>query len=88
MCQAIIDIQQIARKEGRKEGWKEGRNEGRKEGEKRGEKRGVKLGEMKALVASVRAIIKRFEVSEEEAMKILRVPKAKREAVREQLSKS
>ena len=43
---------------------------------------------MKALVASVRAIIKRFEVSEEEAMKILRVPKAKREAVREQLSKS
>ena len=75
MCQAIIEMQQIAKNEGRKEG----RIEGRKEG--------VKLGEMKALVASIRAIIKRFEVSEEEAMKILRVPKAKREAVREQLSK-
>ena len=80
MCQAIIDIQQIARKEGRKEGIIEG--------EKRGEKRGVKLGEMKNLLANIRSLNKTLGLSDEEAMKILRVPKAKREAVREQLAKS
>ncbi len=67
MCQAIIEMQQIAKNEGRKEG----RNE----------------GEMKTLLANIRSLNKTLGLSDEEAMKILRVPKAKREAVREQLSK-
>ena len=67
MCQAIIEMQQIAKNEGRKEGRKE--------------------GEMKTLLANIRSLNKTLGLSDEEAMKILRVPKAKREAVREQLSK-
>ena len=59
MCQAIIELKQIARDEGKREGKKEGKLEN--------------------LLANIRSLNKTLGLTYEEAMKALRVPKAKRE---------
>ena len=63
MCRAIIEMKQIAREEGKKEGKKEGKIEGKLEN----------------LLANIRSLNKTLGLTYEEAMKALRVPKAKRE---------
>ena len=83
MCQAIIELKQIAREEGRKEGRREGKIEGKIEGERKGKKEGKREGERKGkldtLLANIRSLNKTLGLTYEEAMKALRVPKAKRE---------
>ena len=61
MCQAIIELKQIAREEGKREGKREGKLEN--------------------LLSNIRSLCKTTGWSYEEAMKALRVPKAKREAL-------
>ena len=63
MCQAIIELKQIAREEGERKGKREGKKEGKLEN----------------LLANIRSLSKTQGWSNEEAMKALRVPKAKRE---------
>ena len=87
MCQAIIELKQIAREEGRKEGRREGKIEGKIEGERKGKKEGKKegkregerKGKLDTLLANIRSLNKTLGLTYEEAMKALRVPKAKRE---------
>ena len=67
MCQAIIELKQIAREEGERKG----KREGIKEGEKK--------GKLNNLLANIRSLNKTLGLTYEEAMKALRVPKAKRE---------
>ena len=67
MCQAIIELKQIARDEGKREGIKEGKKEGEKK------------GKLDTLLANIRSLNKTLGLTYEEAMKALRVPKAKRE---------
>ena len=67
MCQAIIELKQIAREEGERKGKREGKKEGKKE------------GKLENLLANIRSLSKTQGWSNEEAMKALRVPKAKRE---------
>ena len=67
MCQAIIELKQIAREEGERKG----KREGIKEGEKK--------GKLDTLLANIRSLNKTLGLTYEEAMKALRVPKAKRE---------
>ena len=71
MCQAIIELKQIAREEGERKGKREGKREGKKEGEKK--------GKLDTLLANIRSLNKTLGLTYEEAMKALRVPKAKRE---------
>ena len=75
MCQAIIELKQIAREEGERKGKREGKREGIKEGKKEGEKK----GKLDTLLANIRSLNKTLGLTYEEAMKALRVPKAKRE---------
>ena len=63
MCQAIIELKQIAREEGERKGKREGKKEGKLEN----------------LLANIRSLNKTLGLTYEEAMKALRVPKAKRE---------
>ena len=83
MCQAIIELKQIAREEGRKEGRREGKIEGKIEGERKGERKGKREGKregkLDTLLANIRSLNKTLGLTYEEAMKALRVPKAKRE---------
>ncbi len=67
MCQAIIELKQIAREEGERKGKREGIKEGKKE------------GKLENLLANIRSLNKTLGLTYEEAMKALRVPKAKRE---------
>ena len=63
MCQAIIELKQIAREEGERKGKREGKKEGKLEN----------------LLANIRSLNKTLGLTYEEAMKALRVPKARRE---------
>ena len=67
MCQAIIELKQIAREEGERKGERKGKREGKKE------------GKLENLLANIRSLNKTLGLTYEEAMKALRVPKAKRE---------
>ena len=73
MCQAIIELKQIAREEGKREGIREGKREGIREGKQE--------GKLETLLSNIRSLCKTTGWSYEEAMKALRVPKAKREAL-------
>ena len=63
MCQAIIDLKNEAREEGHRAGKREGKREGKLEN----------------LLANIRALNKTLGLTYEDAMKALRIPKAKRE---------
>ena len=65
MCQAIIELKQIAREEGKREGKREGKQEGK----------------LETLLSNIRSLCKTTGWSYEEAMKALRIPKVKREAL-------
>ena len=71
MCQAIIELKQIAREEGERKGERKGKREGKREGKKE--------GKLENLLANIRSLNKTLGLTYEEAMKALRVPKAKRE---------
>ena len=75
MCRAIIEMKQIARAEGKREGLKEGMEVGIEVGERKGKKE----GKLETLLANIRSLNKTLGLTYEEAMKALRVPKAKRE---------
>ena len=83
MCRAIIEMKQIARAEGKREGLKEGKKEGMEVGievgERKGKIEGKKEGKLETLLANIRSLNKTLGLTYEEAMKALRVPKAKRE---------
>ena len=83
MCRAIIEMKQIARAEGKREGLKEGKKAGMElgmeVGERKGERKGKKEGKLETLLANIRSLNKTLGLTYEEAMKALRVPKAKRE---------
>ena len=87
MCRAIIEMKQIARAEGKREGLKEGKKEGmevgmelgERKGKIEGKKEGKKEGKLETLLANIRSLNKTLGLTYEEAMKALRVPKAKRE---------
>ena len=63
MCQAIIDLKNEAREEGHRAGKREGKREGKLEN----------------LLANIRSLNKTLGLDYEDAMKALRIPKAKRE---------
>ena len=63
MCQAIIELKEEARAAGKREGKREG----------------IREGKLENLLANIRSLSKTMGLSYEEAMKALRVPKAKRE---------
>ena len=69
MCQAIIELKQIAKEEGKREGMREGKREGKQE------------GKLETLLSNIRSLCKTTGWSYEEAMKALRIPKVKREAL-------
>ena len=67
MCQAIIELKEEARAAGKREGIREGKREG------------IREGKLENLLANIRSLSKTMGLSYEEAMKALRVPKAKRD---------
>ena len=71
MCQAIIELKEEARAAGKREGKREGIREGKREG--------IREGKLENLLANIRSLSKTMGLSYEEAMKALRVPKAKRD---------
>ena len=75
MCQAIIELKEEARAAGKREGKREGIREGKREGIREGKRE----GKLETLLANIRSFSKTMGLSYEEAMKALRVPKAKRE---------
>ena len=55
------------------------REEGERKGKREGIKEGEKKGKLDTLLANIRSLNKTLGLTYEEAMKALRVPKAKRE---------
>ena len=66
------------RMEGRREGRLEGRKEGRLEGRKEGRLEGRKEGAQQDRTASLRSLIAKLKISDEQAMDLLEVPHAER----------
>ena len=54
MCQAIIELKQIAREEGERKGKREGERKGKRDGIKEGEKK----GKLDTLLANIRSLNK------------------------------
>lgn len=77
MCKAIKDLRQEEYQDGHNAGLKAGREEGHKEGSR--------LGREKAVLDSIKALMKNMSLSAEQAMDILEIPKTDRPIYHEKL---
>lgn len=81
----MMDVREEGREEGLKEGQRRGRQEGRQEGlmegQRRGRLEGRQEGQLEMLLRSVKALMARQQITAEEAMELLGVPKSEEERI-------